>query len=230
MLKCSRCGASLPAHSRYCGICGNRLTRNDGDVAWNFSNNDSLWNITSYSSVISTEQAASPDEYKNEPSSVWPETSPREDHFGMSFPSAVGRRSAAPKAPGQPPTAVRKRKYRAFIPGLGAFGLWRRDPQTGQWGCAPGCLISAILTVVLILAGFLLFPQWHPSGSASLAASGPVVPGGPLNIHGSNFPPGSTVGITVDSAPSASMSHSLHDASVLAYVWNLAAQARLVYP
>ncbi len=109
------------------------------------------------------------------------------------------------QAPGQPPVVLRRRKNRLFIPGLGLLGL-RRDPQTGQLGCAPGCLISAILVAILGLGGFLFFQYSapHPAPPANLSVTGSVVPGGSIQVHGSNFPPDSTVGMTVDGAPSTS--------------------------
>ena len=139
------------------------------------------------------------------------------------------------QAPAPPPTVVRRRKYRAFIPGLGIFGFLHRDPQTGQLGCGPGCLISAALVAVVVLGGFLYLSHQSPSGSATLSIGGSVVPGEPLQVHGSNFPPNSTVRIMVDGAP-AFTSYPLHKvkvvrgARVYASIWNIVAQARLELP
>ena len=116
----------------------------------------------------------------------------------------TANRAATTQAPGQPPTVVRRRKYRVFIPGLGVFGFLQRDPQTGQWGCGPGCLISSVLAAVVALGGFLLVQ--HSASVANLSFSGNIVHGGSIQVHGSNFPPRSTVGIYVDGAPSASRS------------------------
>lgn len=116
-------------------------------------------------------------------------------------------RTAATHTLGQPPAVIRKRKYRAFIPGLG-LGVFYRDPQTGQFRCAAGCLITAVLTTVLAallaVGGILLSP--HPASPANLTVRGSIVPGQSVQVHGSNFPPSSTVGITVDGTPLTSRS------------------------
>ena len=114
-------------------------------------------------------------------------------------------RATTTQVPGQPPVVLRRRKNRLFIPGLGLLGF-RRDPQTGQLGCGPGCLISAILAAILGLGGFLFwqYSAPHSAPSANLSATGSVVPGGSIQIHGSNFPPDRTVEMTVDGAPSTS--------------------------
>ncbi len=127
-----------------------------------------------------------------------------------------------------PPNNVRRRRYRAFIPGIGIVPKPYRDARTGHWNCAPGCVITAILAVLLAIGGFLLPKQiTSPSSapSAQLAVSGNVVPGGSMNIHGSNFPPGSTVEVTVDSAPSA-----FHNAPAPSSLQNIFIQTDQMYP
>lgn len=115
--------------------------------------------------------------------------------------------------PGPPPEVPRKRKASALIPGLSAF-LPYRDSQSGQWGCI---IISIILAALLTFGGFQLFhtrntsPQ-SPSSAAHLSVinSNNIVHGGSIHIRGNNFPPYSTVGVTVDGgAPSAFRSISV---------------------
>src|SRR6266516_5578870 len=114
------------------------------------------------------------------------------------------------QASGRPPEVPRKRRYTRLIPGIGPFSLLRRDPQTGQWGCGPGCLVSTILAAILALGGLLLLNLPHPppppTPQANLSVGGNVVPGGSMQIHGSNFPMSSKVEITVDDSPVASRS------------------------
>jgi hypothetical protein len=98
---------------------------------------------------------------------------------------------------GQPPDNRRQRKYSTLIPGFGAFGLLRRDSLTGQWGCAPGCLITTILAVIFALGGYLFLNH-----KAYLSVSN-IVPSGLMRVKGTNFPPDTTVDITVDGSPVA---------------------------
>jgi IPT/TIG domain len=110
------------------------------------------------------------------------------------------------QTPGRPPEPPRRQRYTYFIPGLGACGLLRRDSVTKPWGCAPGCLITSILIALLSLSGFL-FLRLHNPPTAYAQASLSVdhaVPGGTMHVHGSNFPPGSSVKITVDENSAAS--------------------------
>lgn len=138
----------------------------------------------------------------------------------------VANRTPTTQASAQPPTDVRRRKYRVFIPGLGVFGFFHRDPQTGQWGCGPGCLISAILAVVIAFGSFQLLQHSAPVAKLiTNPVSGSVVPGRSIQVHGSNFPPDSIVKITVDGAPAASLTMSGS-----AYIENLFTKERQTHP
>jgi hypothetical protein len=87
------------------------------------------------------------------------------------------------------------------------FLLSPAPPFSRVRGRSAGTLLvtlASVLTLAVLIAGFFAFQQ-ESTGYApllpTLTPGGPVVPGGPLSIHGSNFSSGGSVTITFDGHP-----------------------------
>jgi hypothetical protein len=92
-----------------------------------------------------------------------------------------------------------QKKQRSFLAGLLLLLGIRRNPQTGSLGCAPIPTISVALVAVAII-GVMVGPvlKLLPPFAPGLSVSGPVVPGGTIVVHGTNFPAGSRINLTLD--------------------------------
>ena len=118
-----------------------------------------------------------------------------------------------------------QKKQRSFLASLLLlFGI-RRNPQTGSLGCAPVPATISVALVAAILIGIMVGPVLKaiPPFAPGLTVIGNVVPGGSVDVHGTNFPAGSRINLTLDSvsiglAPTSrhSISHSLYDISLSA--------------
>lgn len=105
-----------------------------------------------------------------------------------------------------------QKKKRSFLAGLLVLLGIRRNPQTGSFGCALVPTISVAL-VAAIMIGVIAGPvlKLIPPFSPGLTIIGSVVPGGSVIVHGTNFPAGSRINLTLDGtsialAPSAGSS------------------------
>ncbi len=117
-----------------------------------------------------------------------------------------------------------QKKQRSFLAGLLLLLGIRRNPQTGSLGCALVPTVSVALVAVIIIGAIVgpvlkLIPPFAPG----LTVIGNVVPGGSVDIHGTNFPAGSRINLTLDGvsiglAPNSrhSMPQSLYDISLSA--------------
>lgn len=117
-----------------------------------------------------------------------------------------------------------QKKQRSFLAGLLLLLGIRRNPQTGSLGCAKVPTISVAL-VAVIITGVLVGPvlKLIPPFAPSLTVIGAVVPGGSVVVHGTNFPPGSRINLTLDGtsiglAPTShhSIQQILYDVSISA--------------
>lgn len=92
-----------------------------------------------------------------------------------------------------------QKKQRSFLAGLLLLLGIRRDPQTGSLGCALVPAISVALVAVIII-GVIVGPvlKLIPPFAPSLTVIGTVVPGGSVTVHGTNFPHGSRINLTLD--------------------------------
>ena len=115
-----------------------------------------------------------------------------------------------------------QKKQRSFLAGLLLLLGIRRNPQTGSLGCALVPTVSVALVAVIII-GVIVGPvlKLIPPFAPGLTVIGSVVPGGSVTVHGTNFPSGSRINLTLDGvsislAPNSrhSMSQSLYDISL----------------
>jgi ribosomal protein L40E len=117
-----------------------------------------------------------------------------------------------------------QKKQRSFLAGLLLLLGIRRNPQTGSLGCAKVPTISVAL-VAVIITGVLVGPvlKLIPPFAPSLTVIGAVVPGGSVVVHGTNFPAGSRINLTLDGTSIGlaltshhSIQQSLYDVSISA--------------
>jgi hypothetical protein len=119
----------------------------------------------------------------------------------------------------------KQKKQRSFLAGLLLLLGIGREAQTGSRGCAPIPATITIALVAVIIIGVLVGPvlKLIPPFAPSLTIIGAVVPGGTVVVHGTNFPPGSRINLTLDGisialAPTShhSIQQSLYDVSISA--------------
>jgi len=122
-----------------------------------------------------------------------------------------------------PGTVPSKKKQRSFLVGLLALLGIRYDPQKGSWGCAFLPATISVALVIVVVGGIIVGPvlKLIPPFSPGLTVIGTVAPGASVIVHGTNFPPGSRINLTLDGvsiafAPTAhrSISHGLDDLSL----------------
>ncbi len=92
-----------------------------------------------------------------------------------------------------------QKKQRSFLAGLLLLLGIRRNPQTGSLGCAPVPATISVALVAVIITGVMVGPvlKLIPPFAPSLTVSGDIVSGGSVNVHGTNFPAGSPINLTV---------------------------------
>ena len=106
----------------------------------------------------------------------------------------------------------------AIFPGrpLLLLGI-RRDPQTGSFGCVlvPTISVALIATIIIGIIGVMVGPvlKLIPPFTPSLTVIGSVVPGGSVVVHGTNFPAGSRINLTLDGVSIALAPNSRHSIS-----------------
>ncbi len=94
---------------------------------------------------------------------------------------------------------TQQKKQRSFLAGLLLLLGIRRVSQTGSLGSALVPAISVAL-VAVIITGVIVGPilKLIPPFASSLTVNGTVVRGGTVTVHGTNFPPGSSIEFTSD--------------------------------
>ncbi len=122
-----------------------------------------------------------------------------------------------------PGTVSPKKKQRSFLIGLLALLGIRYDPQKGSWGCAFPAAIISVALVVVVVGGIIAGPvlKLIPPFAPGLTVIGTVAPGASVIVHGTNFPPGSHINLTLDGnsialvpTPHRSISQGLYDLSL----------------
>ncbi len=143
---------------------------------------------------------------------VSPDTARTCQRCGASFQrqGTVRRSSNLRSTQTAPGTVPPKKKQRSFLVGLLAlFGI-RYDPQKGSWGCAFLPATISVALVVVVVGGIIVGPvlKLIPPFAPSLTVIGTVTPGASVIVHGTNFPPGSRINLTLDGVSIALISTS----------------------